>query len=265
MSYRYKRSNKRYKVKVPKEKMSFEKKTKMQSVYSLILLGVFVIYSFISSSSLISKCLDTTYTWDMWYGFINNTAGSIKTKSASLVKSYLSFIDSAEKHLGIQEPSAPKVKAEKSTNKTIPDKTISEPKETASTPRAWYVPTAGEITSYFGNRIHPITGKDDFHKGVDIAAPEGQKVTAASEGIVVTTGSDNHSGNFVILNHGDNITSVYAHLSTITVSENDKVKKGTQIGTVGSSGVSTGPHVHFEIRINNESINPLSFVDFKER
>ena len=262
MSYRYKKPNRRYKVKVPKEKISFEKRTKIQSVASLILLAVFTIYSFIAPSSFVSRCLDNTYSWDMWRGFANKVTGSIKAKTASVANTYISFIDSAEKKMGISEPSAPKVKAQKAKPQPKPPKQENTPTKSQ---REWYVPAKGEITSYFGARVHPVTGKDDFHKGVDIGAPKGEAVTPASEGTVLATGSDSYSGNYVILDHGEDITSVYAHLDTISVAENEKVKKDTKIGTIGSTGVSTGPHLHFEIRIGEESINPLGFVRFEER
>ena len=265
MSPRYKKPNRRYKVNVPKEKMSFEKRTKIQSVSSVILLAVFTIYSFIGPTSFVSRCLDTTYSWDMWCSLAGKVASTIKTKTASVANSYLSFIDSAEKKMGIAEPTAPTVKAEKTKPEPKSQKQKTQPQVPAQVQRNWYVPAKGEITSYFGNRIHPVTGKEDFHKGVDIGAPKGEAVTAASEGSVLATGSDSYSGNFVILDHGEDITSVYAHLDTISVAKNDKVKKDTQIGTVGSTGVSTGPHLHFEIRISEESINPLSFVRFEER
>ena len=259
---RYKRSARRYKIKTPKEKIPFEKRTLIQSAVSLILLIVFTAVSFVSPPAFVKRYLNTTYSWDMWHEVISDALRSIKSKSVKTVNMYIALIDSAEKRLGIQEPSAPKVKAEKTENAP---KEKEEAKEPATPVRIWHVPAQGEITSYFGKRVHPVTGKDDFHKGIDIGAPCGRSVTSASDGTVIATGSDSYNGNFVVLDHGENITTIYAHLDTISVSEGDKANTETQIGTVGSTGISTGPHLHFEIKIGEESVNPLEFVSFEER
>jgi hypothetical protein len=104
------------------------------------------------------------------------------------------------------------------------------------------------ITSAFGPRINPVTGNLRTHQGLDLAAPEGTEVYAARDGVVAETGVDGVYGNYVILQHGDNWASLYGHLSEITADLRRTVRSGTVIGRVGSTGQSTGPHLHFEIR-----------------
>ena len=114
------------------------------------------------------------------------------------------------------------------------------------------------LTSSYGMRVSPITGKNKFHSGVDLAAPKGTEVFACGHGVVQKTGWDNVYGYYVIVQHDSNRSSFYAHLSKILVTKEDKVNTKTCIGKVGSTGASTGPHLHFEIRKNNSKINPFT-------
>ncbi len=114
------------------------------------------------------------------------------------------------------------------------------------------------LTSDFGMRVSPITGKNKFHSGVDLAAPEGTQVFACGHGVVKKTGWDNVYGYYVIVQHDSNRASFYAHLSKILAKKDDKVSSQTCIGKVGSTGASTGPHLHFEIRKNDSKINPFA-------
>ena len=115
------------------------------------------------------------------------------------------------------------------------------------------------ITSEFGTRIHPITGKYKFHAGVDIGASYGTNVRAADGGNVITSAYDSSYGNYVVIYHGNNKTTLYAHMSQRYVSAGDTVSQGDVIGLVGSTGSSTGPHLHFEIRIDGSCVNPLQY------
>ncbi len=121
-------------------------------------------------------------------------------------------------------------------------------------------PVKGYISSGFGRRIDPITGKYEFHKGIDISAPYGSKIIAPADGIVVFAGVQSGYGYSVVLSHKYGITTRYAHMSRINVKRGQRVLKGDVIGFIGSTGHSTGPHLHFEIRINNKPINPLKFL-----
>lgn len=125
---------------------------------------------------------------------------------------------------------------------------------------AWPVPGYTRITSQFGMRTHPITGVYKLHTGVDIGAPMGATFIAANDGLVTYAGWNNAYGNMVIVDHGGGITTLYAHGSEILVHAGDTVLQGTPVLKVGSTGYSTGPHAHFEVRINGEYVQPLDYI-----
>jgi len=116
------------------------------------------------------------------------------------------------------------------------------------------------ISSPYGPRNHPVTGVWGFHSGVDLAAPRGTPVVAARSGEVTETGMDATMGNFVLIRHSGGFTTFYGHLDTVAVSLNDAVRSGMIIGTVGSTGVTTGSHLHFEIRQFNDPRDPLKLL-----
>lgn len=120
-------------------------------------------------------------------------------------------------------------------------------------------PTNGGITSGYGTRKHPISGEKHFHTGIDIGGTESSPIYAVADGKVESVGSDPDYGNTVVIDHGVYET-MYAHLSQIDVEAGDRVSAGDVIGKMGSTGVSTGPHLHFEIRIEGEHINPLKIL-----
>lgn len=117
------------------------------------------------------------------------------------------------------------------------------------------------VTSEYGMRIHPITGIETMHNGIDFGAPNGANIPAASGGTVVTVGSDSGRGNYVVLSHASGVETHYFHmLSTPSVSEGQVVSKGTTLGQVGSTGASTAPHLHFEVHVGGSPINPRDFA-----
>lgn len=128
-------------------------------------------------------------------------------------------------------------------------------------PFACMAPIKGRITSPFGYRDHPIDTTAKFHYGVDVAANKGVKISAFSAGRVYQTGRNNTYGNFARIDHGNGFTSFYGHMNSITVKNGDWVKMGAEVGKVGSTGNSTGPHLHFEMRKNNMIINPSDYAD----
>ena len=125
---------------------------------------------------------------------------------------------------------------------------------------AWPVPGYNKITSYYGMRVHPITGQYKLHTGVDISAPVGVNFIAANDGIVTKAGYNTAYGNMVIIDHGGGISTLYAHGSEILVTVGQIVKKDDPILKVGSTGYSTGPHAHFEVRINGVVTDPLPYI-----
>ena len=118
------------------------------------------------------------------------------------------------------------------------------------------------LTSDYGYRISPISGKWKFHSGIDLAAPEGTQVFACKAGEITRTGFNTTYGNFIIIRHYNGLTSVYAHLSKILVTKGEKINGGTLIGLVGTTGASTGPHLHFELRKNGSTTNPGKLMNF---
>lgn len=124
----------------------------------------------------------------------------------------------------------------------------------------WPCPDSSRITSSFGSREQPTEGASTNHKGIDIGAPTGTAIVAAAEGTVVISTYSYSAGNYIMLNHGGGVYTVYMHCSKLLVSEGAKVKQGQTIAKVGSTGYSTGPHLHFGIRSNGQYVNPLNYV-----
>lgn len=133
---------------------------------------------------------------------------------------------------------------------------------TSSGKMTWPIPGYKNITSYFGYRVHPIYGTWKLHSGIDVGAPTGAKFVAADDGtvLIASYGYNGGYGNYVVINHGNGITTRYAHGTSILVSAGQKVTKGTPVLTVGSTGASTGPHAHFEVRVNGTAVNPLNYL-----
>lgn len=129
----------------------------------------------------------------------------------------------------------------------------------ASTPSIW--PTDGYLTSTFGRRASPFgTGTTDFHKGLDIANRPGTPVRSPAKGVVTFTGWDGGYGNCVVVNHGNNISTRYAHLQQIFTKVGQAVNRGDVIASVGNTGRSTGPHLHYEVRVGGVCVNPLRYI-----
>ncbi len=125
-------------------------------------------------------------------------------------------------------------------------------------------PVSGLITSRFGWRSHPVSGQDDFHTGVDIAAAQGTPILAALPGVVEQTGYSESYGNFVVLRHSDNLRTTYNHCSEILAKEGEQLARGDRIALVGSTGISTGPHLHFEVEVKGLKADPLQALEVTE-
>lgn len=125
-------------------------------------------------------------------------------------------------------------------------------------PYRW--PVRGFLSSTFGPRVDPFTGQQRMHEAIDIVAPKGTPVKAPADGIVTFSGHDPTFGNMLVIDHGYGVITRYGHSDSILVREGQRVKRGDTISTVGTSGRSTGPHLHYEIRINDVAINPLNMI-----
>jgi murein DD-endopeptidase MepM/ murein hydrolase activator NlpD len=126
------------------------------------------------------------------------------------------------------------------------------------TPSIW--PVLGHITDSFGERLDPFSGEGAFHTGVDVSADYGAPVHATADGVI--TIAENHAGygRLVVIDHGFGITTWYAHLSSFSAIPGERIKRGTVVGYTGISGRSTGPHVHYEVRVNNAPVNPWRYM-----
>ena len=168
-----------------------------------------------------------------------------------------SYYEKSEKELARQSANLQSMIAgmtKKSSNSNIQIKVTS----------GFIKPISGPITSPFGYRTHPIFKSRIFHSGIDIGGPNRGAIKASNDGKVIYSGWYGGYGKVVILDHGvingQPITTLYAHMSSIGVSNGQMVKKGQTLGREGSTGYSTGPHCHFEVRVNGKPVNPMNYI-----
>lgn len=126
----------------------------------------------------------------------------------------------------------------------------------------WPCPSYTRISSPYGWRMHPTLGVNKFHNGVDMAAPKGTDILAAYSGEVVASAYNSTMGNYVMMNHGNGVYTIYMHASKLCVSEGDIILEGEKIAEVGSTGRSTGPHLHFGVRKDGQYVNPMDYLDY---
>jgi murein DD-endopeptidase MepM/ murein hydrolase activator NlpD len=132
-----------------------------------------------------------------------------------------------------------------------------------ATPSIW--PTHGGLTGFFGGRSDPFSGEPEYHTGIDIAAAKGQPVYATADGVVESASYTGAYGNLVIVKHAFGLTTRYGHLSAYKVKVGNSVKRGDVVGLIGSTGRSTGSHLHYEILVNGQLINPLQLLTSQAR
>ncbi|MBY0405409.1 MAG: M23 family metallopeptidase [Cyanobacteria bacterium] len=128
-----------------------------------------------------------------------------------------------------------------------------------------YAPVSGSMTSPFGWRTDPFTGSSRFHGGIDIAAPEGSAVYSPQAGVVIYSGVYGGYGNVVVVQHPGDLYTLYGHNSYLLVKPGDRIQPGQMVSMVGSTGRSTGPHLHFEVRQGNGYVNPLDYLGYLQR
>ena len=158
--------------------------------------------------------------------------------------------------LSTSEPETTKPPATSNNNNKVPDSNYVDG-------LTWYMPcNYKKFTSPYGYRIHPVYGYKKFHSGVDLAADTGTPIYASRSGTVTTTSYNNSAGYYVTINHGDGFSTSYLHMTHYIVSEGQRVSAGQVIGYVGSTGVSTGPHLHFTIYYNGATVNPANYINF---
>ncbi len=129
----------------------------------------------------------------------------------------------------------------------------------AATPALW--PVRGWVTSHFGNRMSPFSGIQKFHEGIDIAAQTGTPIVAPADGVVIKAGFGTGYGNMVEISHGYGFKTLFAHNSRLNVKTGQRIRRGDIISYVGDSGSSTGPHLHYEVRLNGLPVNPTKYMN----
>lgn len=179
---------------------------------------------------------------------VNFAGGVSSSNSADLPKKMMERAEALEQEIKLREKSLSELAEYLEDRKSL----------FMATPSLW--PARGFITSEFGWRKDPVTGVTEYHEGVDIAGSYGGQVRTAAEGVVIEAGNDSGYGKVVVIDHGYGIVTRYAHLSRSFVVAGQKVKKGGVIGAIGNSGKSTGPHVHYEVRIDGVPVNPVKYL-----
>jgi murein DD-endopeptidase MepM/ murein hydrolase activator NlpD len=124
----------------------------------------------------------------------------------------------------------------------------------------WPAPSYTRISDDYGWRIHPILNVEQFHNGVDMAAPKGTSILAAYDGVVVAAAYSSTMGNYIMIDHGDGLYTIYMHASELYVAADDIVIRGEKIAAVGSTGRSTGSHLHFSVRLNGSYVSPWNYI-----
>lgn len=190
--------------------------------------------------------------------FINNTTFSKKSETKLNIENLVSQKYNLEKELEIYIAEYDKLKNDIETEKLEELKL----KNIEYTNGIWPIESYKDISSQFGERIHPISGKLSFHKGIDIPAPQDTDILACDDGIVLFSGVMSGYGNVVKLKHFDGKITLYAHNNSNLVREGDIVKTGQVIAKVGTTGNSTGNHLHFETIVNDENINPIEVIKY---
>lgn len=250
------------------KKMSFEKKTVIQSIISVILLvcSLYVCYTDNQSFNFIKKYIRSSLDISTDVSYAKDFALNMYEKSG--IKNF--YKDKSDDTNQTDEVNTDIIQQEIEITQIQEDRTIIEyPKQENNYDEnimpSFRNPTDGEITSLFGARIHPVTGVQNTHTGIDIAGVLDQTVISAAAGRVIKCGEDDNNGKYIIIKHTGGYQSAYAHLNKICVIEGEEVDNNTKIGLMGSSGVSTGVHLHFEIKKDNERLDPEQFVKYKHR
>ncbi len=266
-------------AKKEKKKMSFEKKVLLQSAACVVIFAYCLIVSgtntAVRQKELINKAVNLTYTKSDINRDAAYSAQLFKTAVAAASKSLDALVYFCNNGFGgddeavlanknteaadIPEGSEPPTDNQPQEAPAAEDNTAAAQPQTQA-PAVFRMPLDGKITSDFGERIHPLNNSDSNHYGIDIAGNTGDCVISALPGTVEATGFDPSLGNYVKVRHSDSFETVYGHLSAIAVQKGEYVDGNTRIGSVGSTGAATGPHLHLEVRVDGRSVNPNDWI-----
>lgn len=246
-------------------KAKFFKKVSLQIISSVIIFCLFFLVSKtdIPAKKYIGKILISDSNTELAMDNFKNMCSGINEKYPLLSKNAMwsGFIEL----LNTQEP----IEVQKDTlDKTVEEKLDLVAK--ASPVEFEYpeninmiIPVDGVVTSPFGEREHPVSGQDAIHYGVDIASDKGVNILTTAPGKVIEVKVHDIYGNCVLIQHTERIKSFYAHMESVNVKEGDIVNADTIIGTVGDTGVTTGPHLHFGVRVDDNPVDPEKYISMK--
>jgi len=185
-----------------------------------------------------------------------------RKESQDIIDKLQKDIAAFEKEYEIAKQLEAQARAEAERLRRQSDATMNLPANYTGGKFLWPSNTTRLVTSPYGYRIHPVTGKSRFHAGIDIGAAHGTSILAANDGVVIVSGYNSGGyGNYVVINHGGGYTTLYAHCSSLLVSVGQKVSRGQVIARCGSTGMSTGPHIHFEVQVNGTTTNPMQYFN----
>ena len=231
-----------------------------------VLLGSNSISEFVSNMEIIQKIyqndVEVLETLEKEYVELEDIKASLKEKKTKLAgqKEELAAdkaeLEAKKKELQAEEEKL-KAEADRLTSEII--KLMDKNSPYVGGEFAWPCPASRYISSSFGNRLHPTLKVWMFHTGIDIGCSAGKDIVAAASGRVIMSQVYGGYGNCVMIDHGGGIVTLYGHASKLLVSKGDTVKRGQTIALVGSTGRSTGPHLHFEVRENGQYINPMNY------
>lgn len=190
---------------------------------------------------------------------IENKEEAIKEYEAMIAQNNATIAALESAILKAEKEAAELEKKEKGISDNDIDETSSS-KKVYNGPFCWPAPSYTRISDDYGNRIHPTLGVEQFHNGIDMAAPGGSPILAAQSGTVVAAAYSATMGNYIMINHGGGLVTIYMHASALYVSTGQTVTKGQKIAAVGTTGRSTGNHLHFSVRLNGSYVNPHSYL-----
>ena len=187
---------------------------------------------------------------------------TLRDESQAIIDELQKDIDAFEREYELAKQAEAAARAEAERLRQQSDKTIQLPANYTGGAFLWPSNTTRLVTSPYGYRIHPVTGRSRFHAGIDIGAAYGTSILAANAGVVIVAGYNAGGyGNYVVINHGGGYSTLYAHCSSLLVSVGQKVSRGQVIAKCGSTGMSTGPHIHFEVQVNGSTTNPMQYFN----
>lgn len=188
----------------------------------------------------------------------------LQNENQSVLDAINDDISSYNQQLKDKERESARIESQIKALLTQQSRSSSAPSVSTSQPSAsgfiWPCPASRYITSYFGRRVHPVYKTVKVHNGLDIGGPNGTNIVAANSGTVIVSEYSSSYGNYIVISHGGGLTTLYAHLSARLVAVGASVSRGQVIGREGSTGISTGPHLHFEVAVNGVRRDPLSYV-----